>query len=312
MQASAFSKALTRRSPIILDGGLSAELGAQGFPLDGVLWCAELLRTDPDSLVAAHRAYLDAGAEIVISASYQASRAGFQQLGVAADEADRLIAASVGLARQACDEFAAENPAAGPRFVAASIGPYGAVLNDGSEYVGRYAVSDDTLRMFHEQRLGLLDRAGADVLACETIPSHSEARVLAGLLADAATPAWMSFACRDGSVICDGTPIEDACAPFREHPRVVALGVNCTPPQFVVSLIGKIRSAAPGKAIVVYPNSGERFVGGENRWTGAAMLGDIAHAARAWREAGANIIGGCCRVGADEIRALADALQHDS
>ncbi len=299
-----------RKSPIILDGGLSAELGAQGIPLDSVLWCAELLRTDPGSLVAAHRAYLDAGAEIVISASYQASRAGFHQLGVGADEADRLIASSVGLARQACEEFAAQNPALGPRYVAASIGPYGAVLNDGSEYVGRYGVSADTLRQFHEQRLSLLDRAGADVLACETIPSHSEARVLAGLLADAATPAWMSFSCRDGSAICDGTPIEDACAVFREHPRVLALGVNCTPPQFVVSLIEKIHSAAPGKAIVVYPNSGENYVGGENRWTGATTLDDVVRAARAWHEAGANIIGGCCRIGPDEIRALAGALDN--
>ncbi len=310
MQASAFSKALTRKSPIILDGGLSAELGAQGFELDSVLWCADLLRTHPRAIVAAHRAYLDAGAEIVISASYQASRAGFHQFGVASDDADRLIASSVSLARQACDEFAAQNPAAAPRFVAASVGPYGAVLNDGSEYVGRYGVSEDTLRLFHEQRLRLLDGAGADVLACETIPSHAEARVLAGLLADAATPAWMSFACKDGAAICDGTRIEDACATFREHPRVLALGVNCTPPQFVVSLIEKIRSAAPGKAVVVYPNSGERFVAGENRWTGTATIDDVADAVRAWRDAGANIIGGCCRIGPDAIRALAAALQQ--
>jgi len=309
MQASAFSTLLARKSPIVLDGGLATELEAQGHDLSSVLWSSALLRSNPHAIVDAHRAYLDAGAEITISASYNASRAGFHQLGVDGDEADRLIASSVTLARQACDQFATDNPDAGVRLVAASVGPYGAVLNDGSEYTGNYGISRDVLRQFHDHRLRLLDRAGADVLACETIPSRIEAIVLAELLADVETPAWVCFSCRNAEDICDGTPIADVCALFREHPRVLALGVNCTAPQHVASLIEKIRHAAPHKAVVVYPNSGECYDAGTSNWSGTTQADDFVAFASVWLAAGATLIGGCCRIGPTRIRALARSLQ---
>lgn len=308
MQSSAFSTLLSRGVPVVLDGGLATELKSQGHDLTSLLWSAELLRTDPGAIVDAHRAYLDAGAEIIISASYQASRAGFHQLGIDGHEADRLIASSVALARQACDEYASDNPGVGVRLVAASVGPYGAVLNDGSEYTGNYGISRNILRQFHDHRLRLLDRAGADVLACETIPSRTEAIVLAELLADVETPAWLSFSCANAQEICDGTPIDEVCSFFREHPRVLALGVNCTPPQHVVSLIKKIRRAAPNKAVVVYPNSGESYNARTNNWSGETSVDEFSSSAIDWLAAGATLIGGCCRIGPMQIRAMADAV----
>ncbi|HNP36286.1 MAG TPA: homocysteine S-methyltransferase [Woeseiaceae bacterium] len=290
--------------PVILDGGLATLLEARGHTLDSILWSAELLRSNPAALCDAHLEYLVAGAEIISTASYQASRAGFHQLGVAAVQADRLIASSVQIARDACDRHAKEHPALPPRKVAASIGPYGAVLHDGSEYTGDYGVPAAILKMFHKPRLKLLDSAGADMLAVETIPSIDEAEVLAELLADCQTPAWVSFSCRDGQHISDGTEIEKAAAIFHALPVVFALGVNCTAPQHVESLVAKLATAVPEKQIVAYPNSGESYSADDNRWGGGGALSDFTTAAARWVSAGATHVGGCCRVGPAEIRAL--------
>lgn len=306
MTESAFASLLARGAPLLLDGGLATELEAQGESLHNVLWSAEPLRSNPRAIVDAHRAYLDAGADVIISASYQASRAGFNQFDVEADEADRLIASSVTLAQQARDEFLAVNPAASRPLVAASIGPYGAVLNDGSEYRGDYGVPRVVLRLFHEQRLQLLDGTGADVLACETIPSLEEAAELAELLTAADTDAWVSFSCRNEKEISDGTPIEDAAALFATHQRVVAIGVNCTAPHFVGSLLRRIAVAAPAKAILAYPNSGEVHAAADNSWSGE----DDSNAKHVsdWLDAGANLVGGCCRVGPSQIAAMRRVL----
>jgi len=311
MDKTAFATLLGQNRAVVLDGGLATELEEQGHDIAGVLWSAMLLHTNPRAIVAAHRAYLDAGAEIVISASYQASRAGFHQLGISADDADTLITSSVSLARQACEEFQRDNAeTADSRLVAASVGPYGAVLMDGSEYTGAYGVSRSVLRDFHEQRLALLDRTDADVLACETIPSLEEAAVLAELLAEVRTPAWISFTCCDEKKISDGTPIADAVTLFSEHPTVLAVGINCTSPQYVEPLIGRIVAAAPGKAILAYPNSGERYEADDGSWSGVATELDFGAAANDWFDAGATLVGGCCRVGPTHIATIAESRQY--
>lgn len=302
-------KELATDTVVVIDGGLVTQLEAQGIKPDGVLWSAGLLQTEPAAIVDAHRAYLEAGAEIIISASYQASRAGFHQVGIDADEADALIASSVALARRAVEEFMTDHPGTFERYVAASIGPYGAVLNDGSEYRGHYGVSRRVLRDFHRVRLSVLDAAGADLLACETIPSAEEAIVLGELLAEASTPAWLTFSCRDGEHLCGGARVDDVARELDLLGTLMAIGVNCTPPQHVTSLIGHLRRAAPNTPIVVYPNSGESFASRGKGWAGDRSLTDIVTHAREWHAAGASIIGGCCRVGPDEIRALSKAFR---
>ncbi len=294
---NAFLNALTRDRPLILDGGLSTQLEAQGCDISGVLWSADLLQSNPDAIVQATRAFVDAGAECVATATYQASREGFAQVGVDADAADALMLHAVELARQA-----------EPAVVAASLGPYGAMLHDGSEYRGDYGVSAGTLREFHEKRLMLFDDCGVDVLALETVPSFQEARVLSELLADRALPSWVSFSCRDGESISDGTPVEEAAALFESHPRVAAVGINCTPPQYAPELIRRIRAALPDKVVMAYPNSGEVYDADSGSWSGTVTATDCAAAAVTWIEAGAGIVGGCCRMGPEHIRAIRDAL----
>ncbi len=292
--------------PITLDGGLATQCEAMGYDISGNLWSAGLLRTDPDAIRRAHLAYLEAGAEIIISASYQVSRSGFRREGLPAADADHALAASVELAVSARDEFASSNTGRAPALVAASVGPYGATLHDGSEYTGAYEIDAGALRDFHRERLHILDRSGADLLACETIPSLAEAQVLRDLLQTTRTPAWVSFCCRDGGHISDGTSIETGAALYANHPGVFAIGVNCTAPIHVLSLIRRIRAAAPGLGIVVYPNSGETWNPASGLWQGPVEPDSLLAQAQAWRDAGASIIGGCCRIGPEEIALLKD------
>lgn len=308
-----FEKRLKNGLPIVLDGGLATELETQGLRLTTDLWSAALLKSNPSAILAAHRAYLDAGAQCVISASYQASRGGFESRGLSSWEADQLIASSIALAKQARNEYLADcQLEVLPPIVAASVGPYGATLHDGSEYTGLYDRDEDGLRDFHRERLRLLDRSGADVLACETIPSLPEARALASLLQDVDSPAWISFSCRDSKHICDGTPVREVAELFKEHPNVLAVGVNCTPPEYISALIGELKSVIPDKAIVVYPNSGETFDATDNSWHGFVSPESCAASAAQWLQAGAQLIGGCCRVGPGQISAIRERISPRS
>lgn len=297
---------------LVLDGGLATRLEARGHDISSPLWSAALLYAYPGAIVQAHLDYLDAGADCVISASYQASQAGFMELGLSAFEADRLIAGSVDLARQARDRFVEQAPD-GRRtpLVAASVGPWGATRHDGSEFRGDYGVPASVLKEFHYHRLPVLDDAGADLLACETIPDHTEAQVLHELLRLVKTPAWISFTCADERHLRDGTPLRDMAALFADHPRVVAVGVNCTAPRLIPALIAECRAGAPGKAVVVYPNSGEAWDRGRQAWSEDAGAMDWGAAARAWQAAGARALGGCCRVSPAQIAAVRAALDEN-
>ncbi len=304
-----FVEALASPGSILLDGGLATELEARGYDISTALWSAGLLQSDSQAIVDVHRAFLDAGARCIISASYQASRQGFMSLGISANAADELIASSVSLARTARQQYLDDNSGTDPvPIVAASVGPYGATLNDGSEYTGNYSIGQNALRDFHEERLAILDRAGADVLACETIPNYQEAQVLCELLKDVISPAWISFSCSDELHISDGTPLAEVADLFRDHPKVLAIGINCTAPRLISRLIDQVRAAAPNKAIVVYPNSGEKYDAEDHSWSGTTSPVEVATAAEAWRDAGAKLIGGCCRMGPQHIGAIREQL----
>ena len=294
----------------VLDGGLATELEARGHDLDHPLWSAHLLADDPEAIRAVHRDYLDAGADCVIAASYQASFEGLAANGFSPAESRELLTSSVRLACEARDAFIATSPSdrSRPR-VAASVGPYGAYLADGSEYRGRYGVSASTLHAFHAERLRVLWAAGPDLLAIETLPDIDELRVLLALLSEMPGPlAWISFSCRDGEHLSDGTPIAEAAALCAGSDAVAAVGVNCTAPRHVGSLIDQLRAGAPALPVIVYPNSGERYDIETRSWTGTSEPVDFGHAAVSWRRRGATIIGGCCRTGPRHITAIRRAL----
>lgn len=283
---------------VILDGGLATHLEALGADLRDELWSARLLMENPSVIRQAHLDYFTAGAEVATTASYQASIPAFVRRGLTAGEAEKLILLSVRLATDARESY-------GTGTVAAGIGPYGAYLANGAEYTGDYDLDEDGLTDWHRDRWHILAGSGADLLACETIPSYPEARALKRLLAE--TPgmrAWVSFSCRDGEHINDGTPLTEAAELFADDPQVIAVGVNCTAPRHIPSLLGRLRS----KPVMVYPNSGETWDARNHRWLGLADPVEFGAAAAGWQEAGAAFVGGCCRTTPEHIRQIREHL----
>lgn len=286
---------------MILDGGLSNALAARGHDLSDELWTARLLRDAPGEVAAVHRTYYAAGAEVATTASYQASVPGFERAGLSRAEAEALVRRSVTLAREVRDELAGDGHR---RLVAASVGPYGAVLADGSEYRGRYGVGAAALRDFHLPRLELLASAGPDLFAVETVPDLEEAEVLVPLLDEIGLPAWLSYSCA-GLLTRAGQPLADAFAVVAPSTAVVATGVNCCSPDDVRPAL-EVARAVTGKPGVAYPNSGQGWDSGTHTWSGATSF-DVA-LAPGWVAAGAAYVGGCCQVGPDDIAALARTL----
>ena len=323
---------------LLLDGGLASELERAGHDLNDPLWSARVLLEDPGAVGDVHRAFLEAGADCVTTATYQATFQGLAARGLTVAEAGRVILGAVELALRVRDRFCAEREPprpAPPRprpLVAASVGPYGAFLADGSEYRGDYGLGRAALTAFHRPRWELLARSGADVLLCETIPTLAEARALAALaregtaavasagvgpastgapaasgVAPVAAPAWFSFTCRDEAHLGDGTPIAEVAAWAEGCDAVAAVGVNCTAPRFLPGLISAL-AAGTGKPILAYPNAGGDWDAAAKRWGRAEREAGWGEACRAWIAAGAGVVGGCCRVGPEDIREMRAAI----
>ena len=290
--------------PILLDGGLSNELERQGCDLNHPLWSARLLESNPEAIILAHLAYLDSGAQCISTASYQATLPGFMACGYDQTSAKDLIMKSVELAEEARSRFMSSHPHQSKPLIAASVGPYGAYLANGSEYRGDYNISDQDLNAFHEGRIILLADSNADLLACETIPSIQEARVLSEILENIKKPAWVSFSCKDGKHISDGTLIGKCAALFANHPKVFAIGVNCTSPQYVSELIKSIKTESNEKKIVVYPNSGAIYLEERKTWSGLSNAFACEQMVKEWMDLGADLIGGCCGIGPQQIKAM--------
>ncbi len=302
---------LERHGFVLLDGGLATELEKLGHDLNNNLWSAGLLANDPRDIGKVHRSYLDAGADCITAVSYQASIPGFVEAGYSEKKAKGLIRKAVDIASEARTQFLDDNPDQSKisPLVAASIGPYGAYLADGSEFRGDYSVTSQELHAFHEPRWEVLLDSPADLFAIETIPGFSEAEVLLDLLqASPGVFAWVSFSCADGNKINDGTPLAECAKLFNDCEQVIGVGVNCTAPQYISSLIEQTRIGAPGKPVVVYPNSGEIYDGQHKSWSCPTDPINLGSAAVEWFNQGASLLGGCCRTNPRQIADMKDAL----
>ncbi|MFH8757580.1 homocysteine S-methyltransferase [Streptomyces atroolivaceus] len=284
---------------VLLDGGLSNQLEAQGCDLSDALWSARLLSDAPQQIEAAHAAYARAGAQVLITASYQATFEGFARRGTGRARAAELLADSVKSARRAGAVTGRE------LWVAASVGPYGAMLADGSEYRGRYGLTVRELARFHRPRVETLAEAAPDVLALETVPDIDEAEALLRVVQELEVPVWLSYSVA-GDRTRAGQPLAEAFGLVAGIDQVVAVGVNCCDPDDADRAV-EVASAATGKPVVVYPNSGEEWDADGRGWTGRDTF--EPDRVRDWQRSGARLVGGCCRVGPSEIAALAERLK---
>jgi len=290
--------------PVVLDGGLATQLEAQGHDLGTELWSARLLHDDPDAIIRTHLAYFAAGAQVATTASYQASLDGFVRAGMDKSTAEQMIRRSVRLAEQARASYEDDQD----RWIAGSVGPYGAALADGSEYRGDYDISIDELRQWHRPRIELLVEAGVDVLALETIPCLAEVEALLAEIAGTGQPCWLSITC-SGDQTRAGEPAAEAFTLARDVEEIIAVGINCIDPADAYALVCTA-SQATGKPVVVYPNSGERWDSVASAWNGAATF--RPEAVGEWFSGGARLVGGCCRVGPAEIQAMWLFLQREA
>ncbi|KAF3455647.1 hypothetical protein FNV43_RR00286 [Rhamnella rubrinervis] len=313
----------------VLDGGFATELERHGADLNDPLWSAKCLISSPHLVRRVHLDYLDAGANIIITASYQATIQGFEAKGLSREEGEGLLRKSVQIACEARDiyydrctkdswDFVEDGGSSSrPVLVAASVGSYGAYLADGSEYSGKYGdgVTLQTLKDFHKKRVQILANSGADLIAFETTPNKLEAQAYAELLDEEGIdiPAWFTFSSKDGVNVVSGDSILE-CASIADSCRqVVAVGINCTPPRFIHSLISSIRKVT-SKPIVIYPNSGETYDAENKKWVKSSGVNDedfVSYLGK-WREAGASLFGGCCRTTPNTIRAISKALTDKS
>ncbi|WP_037886059.1 homocysteine S-methyltransferase [Streptomyces viridochromogenes] len=288
---------------VVLDGGMSNQLESAGHDLSDELWSARLLAERPEAITEAHLAYFEAGADVAITSSYQATFEGFAGRGIGRERAAELLALSVELARDAVARARGKGVTR-PLWVAASVGPYGAMLADGSEYRGRYGLSVDELERFHRPRLEVLAGARPDVLALETVPDADEAKALLRAVRGLGVPAWLSYSVA-GDRTRAGQPLEEAFALAADADEVIAVGVNCCAPQDVDAAV-ETAARATGKPVVVYPNSGEAWDAEARAWDGRSTF--AAEQVRGWRASGARLIGGCCRVGPEAIGSIARTL----
>ena len=293
---------------LVIDGALATELERRGCDLKDPLWSAKILLEQPEIIKQVHYDYFNAGADCAITASYQATVEGFAKRGLHEKEALALIQRSVKLAVEARDVFWANETNRVGRakpFVAASVGPYGAFLADGSEYRGKYGLTEKELMDFHRPRMKALLAAGTDMLACETIPSLTEAQAIAKLLREFPnTTAWVSFSARDEKHISEGQVFADCVKELEDDQQIAAIGINCTSPKYISSLICEAKKATT-KPILVYPNSGETYNATKHDWDGNPIHESFGEQAKEWFKAGARLIGGCCRTTPEDIRVIA-------
>lgn len=298
-------KFLQNQNIIVLDGALATELEARGCDLNDALWSAKVLMEQPELIQQVHLDYFHAGADVAITASYQATVQGFAQRGLSKNQAVKLIQRSVQLAKNARDAFWSDEKNRIYRqypLIAGSVGPYGAFLADGSEYRGDYRLTEKEYMDFHRPRMKALIEAGVDVFACETIPNFDEAQALVKLLSEFPNAsAWFTFTAKDGEHISHGEKIADVAKRLDSYPQAAAVGINCSSPLHIPSLIDEIKKNT-SKPIIVYPNSGEFYVAVTNSWHGETSCESFGLQAKDWYEHGARLIGGCCRTTPEHIK----------
>ncbi|KAK8585678.1 hypothetical protein V6N13_050651 [Hibiscus sabdariffa] len=309
----------------VVDGGFATELQRHGQDLNDPLWSAKCLISSPQLVRRVHLDYLEAGANVIISASYQATIQGFEAKGLSTEEAETLIKRSVEIACEArqiylqrcakgCWDFLDGGKLAQrPVLVAASVGCYGAYLADGSEYSGNYgdSVTLETLKDFHRRRVQILANSGADLIAFETIPNMLEAQAYAELLKEENIniPAWFSFSSNDGINVASGDSIAECATVADSCNRVIAVGINCTPPRLIHGLIISIKKVTD-KPVIIYPNSGETYNAETKQWekSEGKKEEDFVSYVEKWKDAGACLFGGCCRTTPNTIRAISRVL----
>ncbi|KRM97254.1 homocysteine methyltransferase [Liquorilactobacillus aquaticus DSM 21051] len=305
---------LKNKPVLVVDGAMATELEKKGINTVNDLWSANALINAPEKVTAVHRSYFEAGADIAITNTYQANVVAFEKRGLSHSQSEDLVVQAVRCAQEARADFyktlTSQQRSLRELLVAGSVGPYGAYLADGSEYTGRYSLTEEEYQSFHYSRLSLLNKAGVDLFAIETQPNFAESKALVDLVVEKfpKKSAWLSFSIKDSSHLCDGTSLKEAIKYFEKYEQVAAIGINCIALEKVEAAIKNIKKET-NKPIIVYPNNGDRYDPQTKTWRTNPNSATFSELVPVWKAAGARLIGGCCRSNPDDIKEIADAIK---
>lgn len=304
-----FTEFLTNHT-VVLDGAMSTPLEKLGADTNNDLWTAKALIDNEELVYEVHKMYFEAGADLIITDTYQANVQAFEKVGYSEKEARNLIKKAVKIAQKARDDY--ENRTGKHNYIAGTIGPYGAYLANGSEYRGDYELSVKEYQQFHLPRIEELVNAGVDILAIETQPKLDEVLAILELLKEKypQQKVYVSYTLSDDDTISDGTPLPRAIHALEDYSQVIAVGINCVKLELVEPALKNMKEITD-KHLIVYPNSSAVYDPKSKTWSQPKTSATFEELIPNWYEAGARIIGGCCTTGPKEIKAVADFIKRN-
>ena len=304
-----FTEFLTNHT-VVLDGAMSTPLERLGADTNNDLWTAKALIDNEELVYEVHKMYFEAGADLIITDTYQANVQAFEKVGYSEKEARNLIKKAVKIAQKARDDY--KNKTGKHNYIAGTIGPYGAYLANGSEYRGDYELSTKEYQQFHLPRIEELATTGVDILAIETQPKLDEVLAILELLKEKypQQKVYVSYTLSDDDTISDGTPLPRAIHALEDYSQVIAVGINCVKLELVEPALKNMKEITD-KHLIVYPNSSAVYDPKSKTWSQPKTSATFEELIPNWYEAGARIIGGCCTTGPKEIKAVADFIKRN-
>ena len=304
-----FTEFLTNHT-VVLDGAMSTPLERLGADTNNDLWTAKALIDNEELVYEVHKMYFEAGADLIITDTYQANVQAFEKVGYSEKEARNLIKKAVKIAQKARDDY--ENRTGKHNYIAGTIGPYGAYLANGSEYRGDYELSTKEYQQVHLPRIEELVNAEVDILAIETQPKLDEVLAILELLKEKypQQKVYVSYTLSDDDTISDGTPLPRAIHALEDYSQVIAVGINCVKLELVEPALKNMKEITD-KHLIVYPNSSAVYDPKSKTWSQPKTSATFEELIPNWYEAGARIIGGCCTTGPKEIKAVAYFIKRN-
>jgi len=279
----------------LLDGSLSYPLEKQGYNLNKKLWTGDALINDPNVIKKIHKDYLVAGVDFISTSTYQISYRVLKEMGYNLNEIKDIFKRSVDLVQDAIEETKIKRKVK----IVGSYGPFGASLSDGSEYTGKYKTSDEIIMSYHIDNMNIIKELDIDIVLYETIPCLREIEILSKVVEEYKKEVWISFTCNKDLEFRDGTSIMKACKILSSIENISTIGINCFSPLLAEKAIKKLKKNS-NKKILIYPNSGEIYNNKDKNWYGEKYFDNSM--IKKWLALSPDIIGGCCRVGFEDIQ----------
>jgi homocysteine S-methyltransferase len=285
----------------LLDGSMSFPLEQLGYNLKNKLWTGMALISDPDIIKNIHKDYINAGADYISTSTYQVSYDRLQNMGYQSSEIKKVFQKSVDIVKEAIKESRSKKEIK----IVGSFGPFASYDPNASEYVGKYNSTDDEIKNFHLNNINIIEETDLDIILYETIPCIREIKILSKILSQTNKEIWISITCNENIEFRDGSSFKEACKIISQIDQITTLGINCFSPLLVEKALKKLKKYS-NKKTLVYPNSGEKYNPKDKYWSGKNEFNNLM--IKNWLSLSPDIIGGCCRVGYNNIKKMREEI----